>query len=791
MTEPFGRLAAALADRYRLGRELGQGGMATVYLAQDLRHDRNVALKVLRPELASALGAERFLREVKIAANLTHPHILPLHDSGEAEGFLYYVMPFISGESLRARLTREGELPVAEATRILRDVADALGYAHGHGVVHRDIKPDNIMLSGRHALVTDFGIAKAVSEATGRHGLTTAGVALGTPAYMAPEQAAAQPQIDQRADIYALGVVGYELLTGHPPFTGTSAQQVLAAHLTEAPVLVTQRRPSVPPPLGQLVMKCLEKNPADRWQRAEDLMGPLEAAMTPSAGLAPTAVVTSNGPTRLRPGARSLLVGGAIVLLLAVGLWALAPRRGNGRAIRRLAVLPLENASGDTAQVFFADAMTRGLIEVLTEVGAPVVGYRSVLGYRKTSLTLSQIASELGADGVVVGSVRQTGDGVELSVELTDPATRQNRWAHSFSQPSARVLVLQQDIAHQIAHQIQAHLTAEGERRLTTARPVDPRVYAEWLLARTEGLRWTRDGWRRAREHLLRALQMDSAFAPAWAELAYVTEYQAFFDYRTVPSGGKEAAEYVARALALDSNNATAHTALGAIRLIVDRDFAGAEREYRLGAKLGRDAVSYDGLAGLLMVTDRAGEAVTIYDSLVVSDPRAAQWREMLAISHWIAGRFDRALVQLDSAIQIDPSLGDAYGVRAWMRADRGMDAGAMDDMNWNEALTAESNPAIRAYVHARAGRISEARRLLARLDSMRARGSSDVSAIVSLEAPVWMVLGDTARAIAVLEQAVNRHEFFVLNTLAYPLLAPLRSNPKFSALRARALGRQ
>ena len=220
MTDNLDRLKAALSDRYAIEHELGAGGMATVYLAEDLKHHRKVAVKVMRPELAAAIGVERFVREIEIAANLTHPHILMLIDSGEADGFLYYVLPYIDGESLRDKLVREGELPINDAVRVLRDVVDALAKAHSLGVIHRDIKPENVMLSGRHALVTDFGVAKAVTEATGSQQLTTAGVALGTPAYMAPEQAAADPHVDHRADIYAVGALAYELLAGRPPFTG-------------------------------------------------------------------------------------------------------------------------------------------------------------------------------------------------------------------------------------------------------------------------------------------------------------------------------------------------------------------------------------------------------------------------------------------------------------------------------------------------------------------------------------------------------------------------------------------
>ena len=287
-TEQLERLTAALADHYTIERELGQGGMATVYLAEDLRHHRQVALKVLRPEIAATLGAGRFAREIEVAARLQHPNILPLLDSGEAAGFFFYVMPYVEGESLRDRLARGGELPIHDAVRILMEVADALSEAHAHGVVHRDIKPDNVMLRGRHALVTDFGVAKAVTEATGRQILTSAGVALGTPAYMAPEQATADPHQDHRVDIYALGVLGYELLTGRAPFSATTAQEMLAAHVTAEPEPLEQYRPTVSPVLAQVVMKCLAKKPADRWQTADELLTALEPLATPSGGTTPT-----------------------------------------------------------------------------------------------------------------------------------------------------------------------------------------------------------------------------------------------------------------------------------------------------------------------------------------------------------------------------------------------------------------------------------------------------------------------------------------------------------------------
>jgi len=323
----FERLKAALADRYRLERKLGSGGMATVYLAEDLRHGRKVAIKVLEPGLAAALGVERFLREIEIAAKLTHPHILPLHDSGEADGFLYYVMPYVDGESLRQRLAHEKQPPLADTTRILKEVVDALAYAHAQGVVHRDIKPDNVMLSGRHALVADFGIAKAVSEVTGEYHLTSLGVAIGTPQYMAPEQAAGDEDIDHRADIYSVGVVAYEMLAGHPPFTGTSVQQLLRAQIETAPEPVGPLRPDAPAGLSSAVMRCLAKRREERWQSAGELLTELEAVTTPASGSTAVEVTAAKRPASR--GKRMLAVGGALALVTCVGLaaWLLANRK--------------------------------------------------------------------------------------------------------------------------------------------------------------------------------------------------------------------------------------------------------------------------------------------------------------------------------------------------------------------------------------------------------------------------------------------------------------------------------
>ena len=318
------RLQQAVGATYRVERELGGGGMSRVFLAEETRLGRKVVIKILPPEMAAGVSAERFEREIQVAARLQHPHIVPLLTAGADGDLLYYVMPFIAGESLRAKLAREGELPIPEALRILREVLDALQYAHGEGVVHRDIKPDNVLLSGHHAVVTDFGVAKAVSASTGEASLTSVGIALGTPAYMAPEQAAAEPSVDHRADVYAVGALAYEMLSGRPPFTATTLQGLLAAQITRAPEPLTQHRSTVPAALNELVMRCLHKKPADRWQHAEEILPHLDAMLTPTMGLTPTGTqpIVSSGTAAAIRRAHPLRVAG-ITALAAVGVLAI------------------------------------------------------------------------------------------------------------------------------------------------------------------------------------------------------------------------------------------------------------------------------------------------------------------------------------------------------------------------------------------------------------------------------------------------------------------------------------
>ncbi len=471
MPDQLARLTEALVDQYTIVREVGAGGMATVYLARDLKHDRQVALKVLRPELAAALGSERFPREIRFVAQFQHPHILSLYDSGERRGFLYYVMPFVEGESLADRMAREKQLPIADVVRILKEVADALAYSHARGVVHRDIKPGNVLLSGRHAVVTDFGVAKAVSAAGGDK-MTTVGMAVGTPNYMAPEQAMAQSDVDARADIYALGILGYEMLAGRLPFKADTAQGILSAHVMEAPQDVREARPGTPEPLAVAVMRCLAKAPADRWQSADDLLAQLElVAATPSGGMTPT---HTRPVKRLSLGRRSraVLIGAALALVGGGGLagaWLLNSG-GSGGAIERVGVLPITDISGQDSLFVRAmhDALTTAISQLGTVGVAPVSDMRR---YGDGATPDREVASRLHLDALVVASVFRAGSVMRITVQFSDPVTTRSLWSDTYERDVSNVLAAQGDIVGRIAGGVAGALRATGQATTLGARP--------------------------------------------------------------------------------------------------------------------------------------------------------------------------------------------------------------------------------------------------------------------------------------------------------------------------------
>ena len=655
MAELLDRLQAALGSAYLLERELGGGGMSRVFVARETSLGRQVVLKVLPPDLAAGLSIDRFRREIQLAASLHHPHIVPLLAAGQADDLLYYTMPLIEGESLRTKLAREGELPVGETVRILRDVTDALVYAHAHGVAHRDIKPDNVLISHNHALVTDFGVAKALSESTGRSSITSVGVALGTPAYMAPEQAAADPHADHRVDLYAVGAMAYEMLTGRPPFTGPTPQSVLAAHVTQRPVPVTESRVTVPPGLAALIMRCLEKKPADRWQRADELCHQLEAMATPSAGMAPTeATAASSALSRPVMGiiagrrwhrAGYLALGVGLALALA---WGVTRYRGGDAAglNKTVVVLPFENL-GRSNDEYFADGITEEITNRLTGItGLKVIARSSAKAYKNTPKPLKQIGAELGAGYVLEGTVRweRVGDTtgrVRVSPELIRVSDGTNIWAHGYDAAIAGVFQMQSDIAEQVAGALDVALGASDRSRIENRPTQSTEAYDYYLRGLDYLQRELSETSVRAAEDLFqRAIALDSSFALAWAYRARADDnlYWFYFDRTNARRARvKDAAD---RAIALQPNEPEGHVSLGYYYYHGFLDYDHALAELDIARKLRPNDSEL--LAAIGFVKRRQGKFEEAFASLSEAVKLAPGSISSLQESAWTALRLDR-----------------------------------------------------------------------------------------------------------------------------------------------------
>src|SRR2546428_775875 len=501
MAEILARLKAALADRYAIDRELGHGGTATVYLAQDLKHSRSVAIKVLRPELAAALGAERFLREIEIAARLTHPHILALHDSGAAGGLLYYVMPYLEGESLRDRLNRERQLPIEEAVRIAREVASALSHAHSHDVVHRDIKPENILLSGGEAVVADFGIARAI-VAAGAEQLTDTGLAVGTAGYMSPEQATAEMQLDGRSDVYSLGCVLYEMLAGHPPFLGTTAQEILARPALDPVPPLRTIRPELPEAVELAVRKALAKSPAVLFATAAALSEALAQAIV--------------SPSIRRRAARSIRLVAVGASLLAAGYALLTrPPSSSDEPGPSIAVLPFKNIGGDVNNEPFSDGMTDEITTALGKVeGLRVAARPAAFRFKGKNVVPEEIGRQLHVLYVLDGGVRMGGNRRRVSAQLINVARGNEIWAEEYDRDARDrdVFVVQDEITRAIVAALRVHLSGPASAALAEHATVSPEAHDLYLQGRYFFAKRDSASLRKAQEYFESAIHKDSTY---------------------------------------------------------------------------------------------------------------------------------------------------------------------------------------------------------------------------------------------------------------------------------------
>ena len=652
MADLLDRLKSALSERYAISRELGRGGMATVYLAEDLRHRRNVAVKVLEPDLAHAVGSSRFIREIEIAARLSHPNILPLHDSGEADGLLYYVMPFVEGDTLRDRLNRETQLPLEDALRIVHEVAEALSYAHSHGVVHRDIKPENILLAEGHAVVSDFGIARAVDAAGGER-LTGTGLAVGTPAYMSPEQATGGRGVDARSDIYALGCVLYELLAGEPPYAGPTPHAVIAKLLADPVPSVRRLRDTVPAEIDEALVKALAKTPADRFATAADFSTALDRAASQQ----------SVGRRLTVRGRRAVAFAVVLAVLLFGGAWLVIRVGPFGvPQLDSIAVLPFDNLSRDPEQEDFVDGMHDALISRLAQIGAlRVISRTSTLRFKNTSQSIGEIADSLGVSAVVEGSVLRAGDSVRVQVQLIQAFPReQHLWAQTFDRDTRAVLSVQNEVAEAIAHQIGVRLTSGEQARLAVSHDVDPLAHEALLRGRRAQRKNTAAGFEEAMRHYEAAVRQDSNYAVAHLAIGGVWNARARLGMLPTEEAFQKAEPSIRRALELDSTTVQVRTMLADVR-IWQWDWTGAEREYR--RMLETDPNNADALSDyalLLVAVGRPAEATPLMDRAVKRDPLNPSTILQSAVLSEFVGRYDEAEARFRALLQIQPRMRQA-----------------------------------------------------------------------------------------------------------------------------------
>jgi serine/threonine-protein kinase len=806
MTDVPPLLQAALADRYRIDRELGAGGMATVYLATDLRHQRSVAIKVLRPELAGAIGPERFLREIETAARLSHPHILPLFDSAEAAGHLFYIMPYVAGESLRQRLEREGPLPIGEAVEITRQVASALEHAHQQGVVHRDIKPENILLQEGQAIVADFGIARAIdaagdSAAGGR--LTQTGLVIGTPRYMSPEQIAGAG-VTGRSDVYSLGCVLYEMLTGAPPFDGPTAQAVLGAH-TVAPVPPPRRRrPEVSRALETTVLAALAKRPEERIA---------------TAALLTQALAGSWAPRRAGAGSRAaraaVLVFAGLALVLGIR-WRLGTTGGSGRGV---AVLYLDNLSRDSSVQYLADGLTEEMISRLSQVGRLAIPSRgAVRRYRGRAVDdPAGIGRALGVSHFVSGSIESGGDARRVRVALVEAATGRQVWGAAFSlAEGGDVFAMEDSIAHAVTGAVIGRLAATEARALAARPTAAPEAYDHYLRGNFYlSQRTSEADGRRALQEYQAALTIDPDFAPAQARLGLVYGIYASWpwDYPGLSTDSLLARGMVAanRAIELDSGSADGWLARGFLLIPTPAD-ADAWAGFRVAPNLIlASGVCWSGvpdcrreatasLARAVELTPRNAEAWYQFGRAQSSSPasdsaleRSLALEPDRAVSAWLLGwhylvarRLPQAETMLDSAIGLGRKDRSVYSLRLETRLARGDTRGAVADLGAygrmidGDSIAEAYHTAMRIAIDSRLGDRTTAR---VRTDSLLRRFPPDRLAsrsLLTVLAAALVAAGDSDRGLALLERMAAGSGAAYWRPLANPLWDPVRADPRF-----------
>jgi serine/threonine-protein kinase len=729
----------ALGDRYTIERVIGRGGMAVVHLAEERKHQRKVAIKVLREDVGVSVGAERFLREIGIAARLSHPHIVPLIDSGESQGLLYYVSPYVPGGSLRDRLDRERKLAPDEAVKIAVEVGAGLDYAHRNGFVHRDVKPENILFADGHALLADFGIAH-VSLGPNSEPLTKGGVALGTPEYMSPEQASGSEDIGTPTDIYALGCVMYEMLCGHPPFKGSTSLAVMAKHLTEKPKPLRSIRPEVPLHVEHAVARALAKLPEQRFATVSELCSALQQPQSDGA------------------------------------------RRG-AAASRSVAVLPFVNASPDPDNEYLSDGITDELIDALAKVeGLRVASRTSVFALKGKPLDVRAIGALLDVSEVLEGTLRRSGQDLRITVQLTSTSNGALMWSHRYDRRLDDVFAIQDEIARTIVDTLRATSFSDLAEPAMNRGTDNVQAYGLYLRGRYAWNKRTQKGVAEGIKFFQEAIEADPGYALAYAGLS--DSYALALDYRSVPvhEAFEHAKFYARKALELDEGLSEAHASLAWSLFIYDWDWNAAAAEFRRSIELDpRYATARQWYAFLLASQGRFEEALIEAHSSQELDPGSVSVRRGLGYVYFYARRYDQGIYHLRRAIEMNPVAEESYRVLGLISTYAGEYKEA--ERVLREALelqgAATYTKVTLALSLAKAGKPELARETLGELEE---RLKHDYVSPVEL-ATLHIALGQNDHAIDWAEKAYAERRGWMAYINVHPIVDPLRNEPRFKVL--------
>ena len=803
------QLQQLLGSTYTIERELGGGGMSRVFIATETALGRKVVVKVLPPEVAAGVKVERFKREIQFLARLHHPHIVPLLAAGGDGVLSYYVMPFMEGESLRARLLRRGILPTGEAVRTLREVASALSFAHQNAIVHRDIKPDNVLLVAGSALVSDFGVAKALSVSTGDgdpNALTSLGVALGTPSYIAPEQATADPTTDHRADLYSFGAMAYELLSGKTPFSAKTPTAMLAAHISERPTPLIERRPDVPPALGTLVMQCLEKSADRRPQTADEIMKMLdEVVLTRDDTRTPTDErASSNAPAAppipIRPPEQQVarssttryLIIGISVLIAVLGVIvgrSIAERRAHrtptgvpptpAPAAKSIAVLPLANVNADPANEYLSDGMSDEIMGALGKVpNLRVASRTSAFAFKGKTLDAREIGKRLNVTTLLEGSMRRDGDQLRVNVQLTNVADNLALWSGKYRLRMKDVFSVQDSISQAVVAALVGKLSGEDSARMTNKGTAQVDAYDLYLKGRFFVNKNTEPDIRQGLSYYDQALALDPNFARASAGVAY--GWIALADDYLAPKDAYPRAKSAAlTALRLDSTLADAEAALGAVSLWYDWNAKSAARDLTGAMRLdSRNVYPYRYYGNLLKATGRFDSALAVIRRAQDLEPLSAGRVNSVALMYITFGRYDDAIAQAKKALELDPNYADAHLAMGNALLAKGKPADAVVEFSRGPKM----GNRMRSGIAMAEAALAHRDRALGIAHNLEAESQLHYIGPENIAA-VYVALGDKESAFVWLEKAYQARSAYMTLLRSDRRWDAIRGDPRFAAL--------